>query len=351
MKVAVLLFGQPRFLTDITYSFIKEEFDLPGHEVHFYAHFWDSIGYTPCGEEVYYDKEELYNMWGNNFKFDNKFKNIIIENYDELDNLCNHITYFATKLHNRPLPIGKNLQQLRYKFGQHLSMKKCFSKILQYEEKHNFKYDLVVKTRSDIVYRTKTCYNTVEEYYKDKEDYYFRDITHDNNEAVIKAVALRLLDLTAKINKKSDRGYTQVLNSFFDKKFKLLKDPMAGWLDYVENYTIRLALNDWSLICNRQAAQFMFTKWFENYFITLSKDIVNNNSANSFISMSDHSLQGQMLLHYPILAKRIYDRRDVRLLHPDFIKEETDPVGKLFSRTDYELHKDLVNYAKKKWLK
>lgn len=353
MKVAVLLFGQPRFFTDITYSLIKEEFDLPGHDVHFYAHFWDRLGYVPYGEETQYDKEALYNVWQSNFSIDNKFKNLLIEDYTNLDELCNHITYFATQLHDRPLPVGKKLQQLRYKFGQHYSMRAVFKKIKTYEQKHDFKYDIIVKTRTDIVYRTKTCYTpavTEEEYYKEKEKYYFDDIsTSVNAVPTIKAVALRLLDLTAKINKQSDTGYTQVINSFYKNKFKLLKDPNAGWLDYIENYTIRLALNDWSLICNRPAADFYFDKWFENYFLALSKDITNNHTSSSFISMSDHSLQGQMLLHYPILAKRIYDRRDVRVLHPDIIKEETNPVGKLRASNLNQLREDLRKL--KRWFK
>jgi hypothetical protein len=352
MKVAVMLFGQPRFFKEITHSFIREEFNLPGHDVHFYSHFWDKIGYIPYGEEDSYDKEILYQLWVDKFSFDENFKSLKIEDYTYLDKICNHMTFFATQLHKRPLPIGKNLQQLRYKFGQHYSMNQCYKKIKQYEDKKKFKYDLIIKTRTDIVYRPEKTYETKEDYLKDKEDYYFNDISCEaESTPTIKAVALRLLDLTAKINKQSDRGYTQVLNSFYKHKFKLLKDPNAGWLDYVENYTIRLALNDWTLICNRSAADYMFDKWFENYFVTFSKDIINNNTSSSFISMSDHSLQGQMLLNYPILAKRIYDRRDVRLLHPTFIKEETDHAGKLFSTCPKALEGDLYKYKKWKNLK
>ena len=343
-----MLFGQPRFFADITHSFIKEEFNLPNHDVHFYGHFWDTIGYIPYGEEVLYDKDELYNLWLDNFAFDNKFKSLRIEDYTNLDEICDHMTFFATKLHDRPLPIGKKLQQLRYKFGQHYSMKQCFNTIKRYETKKDFKYDIIIKIRTDIVYRPEKTYSSKEEYLKDKEEYYFNDISTKIDAApTLKCVALRLLDLTAKMNKQSDRGYTQVINSFYKNKFKLLRDSNAGWLDYLENYTIRLAFNDWTLISNRSAAGYMFDKWFENYFIALSKDITNNSTSSSFISMSDHSLQGQMLLNYPILAKRIYDRRDVRLLHPMFIKEETDPIGKLFCRTEDELHSQLFKY--KKW--
>ena len=46
MKLAVLFFGQPRFF-DKTYPFLKEEFDLDGHETTYFGHLWDEIGYTP----------------------------------------------------------------------------------------------------------------------------------------------------------------------------------------------------------------------------------------------------------------------------------------------------------------
>ena len=42
MKIAILLYGQPRFL-DMTRKMIKEEFDLPGHTVHYFFHFWNKF--------------------------------------------------------------------------------------------------------------------------------------------------------------------------------------------------------------------------------------------------------------------------------------------------------------------
>ena len=77
MKVAVLLFGQPRFF-NITKQLIREEFELPGHTVDFFAHFWDKVGYLPDGSEEVYDPGELQT------NFD--FKEITIENYDEVNN-------------------------------------------------------------------------------------------------------------------------------------------------------------------------------------------------------------------------------------------------------------------------
>ena len=45
MRIAVLFYGQPRFL-DITKRLIKEEFEFSGHTTDYFAHFWDKIGFT-----------------------------------------------------------------------------------------------------------------------------------------------------------------------------------------------------------------------------------------------------------------------------------------------------------------
>ena len=82
-----MLFGQPRFFKEITHSFIREEFNLPGHDVHFYSHFWDKIGYIPYGEEDSYDKEILYQLWVDKFSFDENFKSLKIEDYTYLDEI------------------------------------------------------------------------------------------------------------------------------------------------------------------------------------------------------------------------------------------------------------------------
>ena len=49
-NIAILMFGQARFI-DITYKHILEEFDIPGANVDYFGHFWESIGYTPKDEE------------------------------------------------------------------------------------------------------------------------------------------------------------------------------------------------------------------------------------------------------------------------------------------------------------
>ena len=135
MKIAILLFGQPRFF-DLTKDLIKQEFDLPGHDVHYFAHFWDHLGYVPHGEEESYDTPALYD---NIYESLPEVKSILIQSYDQEDScsnlkdVCEHMLYFTHKLHSRKIPCGKNINNLYYKFGQHWSMKRCFDRIQKYE--------------------------------------------------------------------------------------------------------------------------------------------------------------------------------------------------------------------------
>ena len=105
------MFGQPRFLQH-TVNLIKEEFELPGHEVHYFAYWWDRIGYIPNGQEEEYNKSKIYNLVkeklpGSILPNTPSQRNIIIKDYEELDSVCNTILDFM-KLHKRNLPISRN---------------------------------------------------------------------------------------------------------------------------------------------------------------------------------------------------------------------------------------------------
>jgi len=352
MKIAILLFGQPRFFS-MTKNQIRDEFNLPGHDVDFFVHFWNKIGYIPQGDEHEYDEKELLKeikegLPNSVLTPQPKAKNVVINSYDILNEFIEYMVYFGTKIHkdgyltprgttDRHLPIGKNKQYLRYKFGQHWSMRECFNRIQRYEQQNNFKYDIIVKARTDVIYKGIKMYPSEEDYYKDKLDYY-TNIPFDKPS--VKCIALRFVDLTEK-SQGGSKGYNEYLTEFYDNKFRASKNSHS-WLQYVDsNYYLRLAFNDWSLIANREAAQIVFGSWFENYFMTLSKDIRNSNTSSSFISESDHSLQGQFLLNYNLHAKRIHNRRDVRLLHPSIIKEETDITGKILAHSEEQILSDL----------
>jgi len=354
MKIAILMFGQPRFL-EYTINLIKDEFNLPGHEVHYFAHFWDKIGYLPCGDEESYNIEKMYKLIKTQLPeailpVQPIEKNIVISSYNNLDkttkDLLKYIMLFNRRL---PITIHESVEQLRYKFGQHWSMRECFKRIQAYEKQNNFQYDVVIKVRTDIVYKLKETYNTTEEYYKAKEKMY-TDICLDI--PLIKCTALRYVDLTEKRRDKAKDGYNQAFYYFHNKHFRIDKalqtnhncKEEVGWIKHTEDYNKRLAFNDWTLIANRKAAQIMFGEWFENYFLTLSKDILNNKTTDWFISQSDHSLQGQLLLNYNIAAQRISPRRDARLLHPSIIKDRVTTAGKIKAESEEQIKDNLLKF-------
>lgn len=347
------MFGQPRFL-EHTINLIREEYELPGHDVHYFAHFWDRIGYIPHGAEEIYDKEKMYKLINDNLPgttLPNKpdQKNIVITDYTGLDNTIDNILGYI-KNHDRRLPVTiHDPNGLRYKFGQHWSMKECFNRITAYEKQNNFQYDIIIKVRTDIAYQPKEMYESNEQYNHIKEEMY-TNLCIDT--PLVKCAALRYVDLTEKRNDKTKEGYNQGIYYFYNNHFRIDKvlqtnhncEEEVGWIRHTENYNKRLAFNDWTLIANRKGAEIVFGKWFENYFLTLSKDIRYNPTTSFFISQSDHSMQGQMLLNYNLAATRISPRRDVRLLHPKIIKRDITVGSKILVESESQLRKDILSH-------
>jgi len=354
MKIAILMFGQPRFL-DRTVNLIKENFDLPNHTVHYFTYFWDHMGYMPKVKELQYNKTQIYDLVksipGATLPTNPSQKNIVITDYEELDSVCNNILEFI-RLHKRNLPISRRCEiaDLRYKFGQHWSMKKCFDRIVSYEKENNFKYDIIIKVRTDIVYSVKENYRDEEEYYKIKDDMY---TNLDFNVPMVKCTALRYVDLTERLNGESTEHNIPMRAFYnnhvlFHKNEDIKYDPLneVGWTKHTENYKQRLAFNDWTLIANREGAEIMFGNWFENYFLTLTKDIKNNNKSDWFISQSDHCLQGQIAINYNLAVRKISPRRDIRLIHPNIanVKRNIQTHGKVKARSEEQIRGDIMRH-------
>ena len=136
-KIALLLYGQPRFF-NYTYSHILQEYTIKNCETHIFAHFWKDIGFGPEDDKTnnYYNIDNLEQLLNNIGT-----KKYIVEDYTELDKTISHI-------HKKI-----NIRLKRYKLGQHLSMERCFNLITKYQEQNNIKYDIVIKVRTDILYK------------------------------------------------------------------------------------------------------------------------------------------------------------------------------------------------------
>lgn len=357
-RVAVIIFGQPRFF-NITWPLIKEEFQFENVQVDYYIHFWDQVGYTPASTEV--GATDIYNDLDSILSKEFEGHNVQVTDYTELDNLCDNIkTFYNNITYN--IPLEDHQDGLRYRFGQHLSIKKAYNEILKYENKKKIKYDLIIKTRSDIIYRFPGCYKNIDEYNKIKKDYYFKNPHEnttwwrDNNRpdttnGYIKCNALRFINFEGKVYNYGG-VIEKVIESFHKDKF-LEHFDKGVWQNYKEKYFTRLAFNDWTLIASREAADIYFGKYFENFYLTVAKDIKNNPTPTrkKCIMSSEHCLQGQFLLNYNILASLpLRDiRRDVRLINKQDIKQDVIPDGKLLCTENITTTEYLQYALLKRW--
>lgn len=325
-KIAVILFGQPRYF-EVTWPLIKQEFMFSNVDVDYYIHFWDQVGYTPQSNENTVSKEIINIL---NEEFSNE--NIQLQDYNELDDLCSLLRQFYNTILSERI-VEEPLEDLRYRFGQHLSINKAYEQIKKHEIQNKFKYDLIIKTRSDIVYRTPQCYRYDVDYYKIKYAYYLEKPANFNMSAdgFIKCNALRIMDFRKQFDDTAD-DISRVIETFYNNKYCLLNED-GVWNSLPEDYFIRIAANDWTLTASRTAADVFFGNYFKNFNYTVVKDLLKNPTPKQKkrLISSEHCLQGEFLSNYNILASlHMKDvRRDIRLLNKNEIKPDVIAHGKL----------------------
>ena len=332
MRIAVLFFGQPRFF-DLSKEFIKNEFTFDGHTTDYFAHLWDSVGYTPDGEE-HETPGDVRSILVKDFEA----KSFKIDNYSKINNICKSFKTIFNILKaetNQNIPVSEEEDSLRYKFSQHYSLGKAFERLKDYEKLNGVKYDIIIKARTDIIYSVPKLYKDLEQYNTYKNKTYLNLPT---DMPAMMCNGLRIIDGT--------NFNEQFVNSFFNKKIRLFlsqKTPLP--FEYTWRY--RLAFNDWSLITNRKAADIMFAGWFTSYFQALGWDIDQLNmladkksvkNKLKIVSNSEHALQGFMAYKNNINTYRVQPhRRDYRLLKGNEIKRGVDSSGKI-----YVEHKDAI---------
>ena len=173
MRIAVLFFGQPRFF-DVTAPFIRKYLHQKSHElggqhpvatsdtsyvttqIDFFAHFWNMVGYSPKSPEEKINTDKVINILEEQFSV----KRYRIDNYDVLDNfekdlygfhkimngLFNNTVGYNSQLENKARHSGL---RGRYGTGQYYSFGEVFNLMEEYEIKNKFKYDIVLRLRTD----------------------------------------------------------------------------------------------------------------------------------------------------------------------------------------------------------
>ena len=328
MRIAVLHFGQPRFL-DLTHNYIKEEFNIENCQVDHFFHYWHDVGYN-ADDSISKNYDKIDSLVDIVKSFDPKMYMIesytgeavhidreserLVKPFPGLNTLCEAWELISRKFvaFNRKVPTPP-ANRLEYFFGQHYSMQSCFNMIRNYEDRCGFKYDIVVKTRADIVYRNKEVYKSIKQYNDTKVKYY-TDMQFD-----IPAVNVGALR-TNRWNTVEEVWRGKRLSHFYNSKgvrFENGEEIIHTYED-IESETIegpadRLCFNDWSLIANRLAAEYYFGSWFEAYFITFGKNLLNNKSKDNWSSQSDHTLQGN-IARYNNIYVTCHARRDVKVI-------------------------------------
>jgi hypothetical protein len=230
IKLAILLYGQPRFF-EYTYKNIQEAYTIDGCETDFFAHFWEDVGFHP-GD----DYTDTYVNTKDKVKeclIDLGAKNYIQEDYTELDLFSDaqKIVYgFLTQSRIRSI----NNTRGRYHYGQHLSLYKCFSLMEKFERRKNFKYDIVIKVRSDWIYSPSdsiTKYKT-----------YIEKLV-DTNSKRLTTLSLKKYDL-----------HTNTEHHLTNLNCK--KSDLHGCI---------VSISDIFINCNRSAAKYVFKDWLFYY--------------------------------------------------------------------------------------
>ena len=357
MKIAILIYGQPRFF-DKTVKLIKDEFTLP--DIHptgpdarhrkgawdqacdFFIHSWNNIGHTPeCDQRETFDDEINTNY----IKYCLEPKSYIIGDYNEITEYTKAYLNVIEPLRiNRRIPYDEDEKLERYFFGQHLSILNCYKEIVKYEKKYKFTYDIIIKARTDIIYKHKKLYTDDRQYIKDKVDTY---IINQHDIPIARANGIRINKL------KNNKWDGTILKEYYNNKC-IEADNNDNTFQYKQTYWERLCMNDWLLITNRKGATYFFSKWFETFLTTLSKDLLLNKLDHAgpkrWMARSDHTMQGCIAYNYNIKLEKIpCKRRDRKIISSEKVKTNVDVTNKILLRKSDDL-KILENKIKKSFL-
>lgn len=158
-RIAILFYGQPRFLQESINS-IKEEFNIPGYTTDYFFHFWDVVAYKSTDEEKTVDQQSILDLV--------KPVSYSFTDYTQLDIVTEEV--FEEVIKNKESIKDNNLikpqnifsindhTNLKYYLGQFVSLQNVTNLLEQYTEKNNIKYDIVFRVRTDLFFTEKLWY-------------------------------------------------------------------------------------------------------------------------------------------------------------------------------------------------
>tara|TARA_R100000008_G_C3587565_1_gene173745 strand:- start:5842 stop:6948 length:1107 start_codon:yes stop_codon:yes gene_type:complete len=179
MKLAVLLYGQPRFW-DISHESIIQETTFDNCTTDYYFHFWDKISYHSNDPEYQLTQEDKDNIIATY-----KPKKHLFTDYKPLEKACEEVYKVIEQCKNKlnyfydssgkmeKLSLSKSIfetcapEHLTYYLGQFVSLE-LGAKLI------NEEYDYIFRIRTDLLFVTPDLYEDKTFYKKDKRLFYHR---------------------------------------------------------------------------------------------------------------------------------------------------------------------------------
>jgi len=368
MKIAVCIFGQPRFYKESGESFRKEYFDLPGHEVDIFMHCWDEIGYTPKDDINNSNKkhnseklkDELFNLY--------QPKGILVESpegsfsetarslaktiftvrdsklYEDKDwRKClgkKRVKTFSSGDDAKTSIRIANEKILYYEMGQFYSLDQAMNLKAWYEKENNFKYDLVIRVRTDAFFRPVEIYPSEEEYYLEKENYYTK--LHKNCEG--KGVMCHGLQVICdqshpdssgmkisleKINFEGGEVAEVILK---DKEVNIFPDSFLDPNGH-SSFPWRLHIKDWIIYADSETADRVWAGMLSTYIALVSNDIVRfmGNKQIGLMPGGEVVNGAAALLNNSCLHRQPLQGRCLKIVHPNESMRKSGFKGKHLS--------------------
>ncbi len=287
MRIGVLLYGQPRFIAENAEN-IKREFTFPQPDIEtgeddvvdFFCHFWEEVGYN-----VHDDIESNYDNV--NIEIVNsvlKPKKILVENQEQIreeaNTICNYIK-LTNKLITKPENNFKTVNEINDPYsligllGQFTSIKKATQLLSEYEEENNIKYDLIIRTRTDLKFIPRDMHVSRDQYYLDKYKYYVQFFTF-NKQRGIYGEGLQLWNnpIRQGDNRIKPEEVIPINRVTFDDK------PYFHTLnaDVIEANDFALHLKDWLIYGDNESMKILNNQLYFNFLDAVHNDLLKINS-------------------------------------------------------------------------
>lgn len=350
-KVAVLLFGQPRYINASCKHLAKEFCYEDGTPFDIFAHFWKETGFSPKGEaarqttdytsEIYAAQQHL------------NIKELKVEDYSDLDDYViyiENVIRLLTKHHFKRWEGDYNEQLInkRYKWGQHLSLLKAYNLLNNYENKFLLgipsrnrepqRYDVIIKARTDFVYKTIECYDKEELYYKEKADNYINFDVLDK--PIIKSSGVEF--------QQYDKELKQWLHNPI--KHNGAVDFQQNTLEWTKNENNIFRIGDISLSTNRIAAPLFFAEHLNTYLYSFLHSFYDQKSYERVPHLRPYdrhdAVQGSIAYYNKVNVKKV-PCRYFRLARSWDCKKSWENIKKnnsiIFSTIEDETYEFIAN--------